>query len=90
MIVDVHAHLYPERYMAVLARKAFMNKVIRDVIKEPSYIVNYQGPNARQATIETTVTMKLDGDEKIIGNVTAELTMTIYFEANGEKVAVAQ
>jgi len=34
--------------------------------------------------------MKLEGDEKVVGSVKAELTMTIYFEANGEKVAVAQ
>jgi Tfp pilus assembly protein PilO len=34
--------------------------------------------------------MKVEGDEKKIGEVKAELTMTIYFEANGEKMAVAQ
>jgi type IV pilus assembly protein PilO len=34
--------------------------------------------------------MKVEADEKNNGAITAELTMTIYFEANGEKVAVAK
>jgi type IV pilus assembly protein PilO len=34
--------------------------------------------------------MKIDADQKNNGAITAELTMTIYFEANSEKVAVAQ
>jgi len=63
-------HVTSAKDMTLLARKAFTNKVIRDVIKEPSYVVNYQGPNAREATIQTTVEMKLDGDDGVVGGKT--------------------
>jgi D-alanyl-D-alanine carboxypeptidase (penicillin-binding protein 5/6) len=63
-------HVTSARDLGILARRAFTQRVIRDVIAEPSYIVNYQGPNAREATIETTVTMKKEGAEDVIGGKT--------------------
>jgi D-alanyl-D-alanine carboxypeptidase len=63
-------HVTSAKDMATLARKAFTNKVIRDVIKVPSYDVHYQGPNERVLPIQTTVQMKLDGDTGVIGGKT--------------------
>lgn len=63
-------HVTSAKDMAILARKAFTNKVIRDVIKEAAYVVQYQGPNAREATIQTTVQMKLDRDDGVVGGKT--------------------
>jgi D-alanyl-D-alanine carboxypeptidase (penicillin-binding protein 5/6) len=63
-------HVTSARDMATLARRAFTNKVIKNVIKEPSYSVQYGGPNAREATIETTVTLKKEGADGVIGGKT--------------------
>lgn len=60
-------HLTSARDLATLARKTFTQRAIRDVIKQPTYVVNYQGPNAREATIETTVVLKREGAAGVIG-----------------------
>lgn len=63
-------HVTSARDMAVLARKTFTQKIIKSVIQEPSFVVTYEGANPREATIETTVTMKKDGVEGVIGGKT--------------------
>lgn len=68
--LHAEGHLTSARDVAVLARKTFTQKIIKGVIQEPSFVVTYDGPNAREATIETTVTMKKDGVEGVLGGKT--------------------
>lgn len=63
-------HVTSAKDMTLLARKAFTNRQIRDAINTPSYDVVYQGPNARQATISTTVQLKKDGEDGVVGGKT--------------------
>jgi D-alanyl-D-alanine carboxypeptidase (penicillin-binding protein 5/6) len=63
-------HVTSAHDMAILAAKTFTQRTIRDVIKQPTYVVNYQGPNAREATIETTVSLKKEGLKGVIGGKT--------------------
>jgi len=63
-------HVSSARDMAILARRAFTQRAIRDVITQASYVVNYQGPNAREATLETSVVMKREGADGVIGGKT--------------------
>ena len=63
-------HVSSARDLGILARRAFTQRAIRDVIAQSTYVVNYQGPNAREATIETSVAMKREGAEGVIGGKT--------------------
>jgi D-alanyl-D-alanine carboxypeptidase len=63
-------HVTSARDLATLARRTLTQRTIRDVIEEPSYVVNYQGPNAREGTIETTVEMKRNGEPGVVGGKT--------------------
>ena len=67
-------HVSSARDMAVLARKAFTNRLIRNVIIEPVYTVSYQGPNPRELIIETTVQLKKDGMDGVVGGKTGTTT----------------
>ena len=63
-------HVSSARDLAILARRTFTQRAIRDVIAQPSYVVNYQGPNAREATLTTSVVMIREGEEGVIGGKT--------------------
>lgn len=63
-------HVSSARDLATLARRTLTQRTIRDVIEQPSYVVNYQGPNARELTIETTVAMKKEGVSGVVGGKT--------------------
>jgi D-alanyl-D-alanine carboxypeptidase (penicillin-binding protein 5/6) len=81
-------HVSSARDMAILARRTFTQRVIRDVLRESSYVVSYQGANPRQATLETTVAMKREGVEGVIGGKTgttpeAGACLILVTEAHG-------
>jgi D-alanyl-D-alanine carboxypeptidase (penicillin-binding protein 5/6) len=63
-------HVASARDLAMLARKTLTQRTIRDVIEQASYVVNYQGPNAREGTIETTVALKKEGVSGVVGGKT--------------------
>jgi len=63
-------HVSSPRDLAILARRAFTQRAIRDVIVQPTYVVNYQGPNPREATIETSVAMKRNDPDGVVGGKT--------------------
>lgn len=60
-------HVSSARDLAILARRTFAQRPIREVIDQASYVVSYQGPNARELTIETTVVLKREGEPGVIG-----------------------
>lgn len=63
-------HVTSAHDLATLARKTLPQRTIRDVIDQASYVVQYGGPNAREATIETTVALKKEGVSGVIGGKT--------------------
>jgi D-alanyl-D-alanine carboxypeptidase (penicillin-binding protein 5/6) len=67
-------HVTSARDLATLARMTFTQRTIRDVIKEPSYVFTYQGPHQREATIETSVLMKKEGVDGVVGGKTGTTT----------------
>jgi type IV pilus assembly protein PilO len=71
---------------------AYSEQPIRMVIEGPFYPGFFKFLSDVEALPRLTKIneMKITADEKSNGAITADLTMTIYFEANGEKVAVAK
>jgi serine-type D-Ala-D-Ala carboxypeptidase (penicillin-binding protein 5/6) len=61
-------HYTSARDLAVLARRAFTQRTIREVVRTKQYEVTYNGLNPRQLTIETTV--KMFDDPGVLGGKT--------------------